>query len=92
MTTKLNYVDPDAKRAVIALLMRGLIVPAEVPRLAGVSRQLAHHWVKQSGVRHVAARDATIAKLFRKELRHGSKLVETTAPRSSQPHATNGHR
>jgi len=55
--------DHAAKRAALKLLARGLVTEAEAARLAGVSRQLVHHWAKDIPVQ--ANRDATLAKLWR---------------------------
>ena len=81
-------VDPEARRAALALLSQGMITIAEAVELAGVSRQLMHHWVRRAGIDWQRIRQARLAAWWRKELRHGSKLVETAKPRSGKPRKT----
>ena len=58
--------DPAAKRAALALLTKGLITHAEATKLAGVSRQLMRHWVRE--IPFERNRDAILAKLWRREI------------------------
>ena len=68
--------DNDAKRAAQSLLARGLITIPEAMRLAGVSRFTICRWVKGSRAAYAKDRNAVIARLWRKELGNGPKLVE----------------
>ena len=67
MATKDNTKDPDAKRAALALLSKGLITKAEAADLAGVSRQLVQHWARDIPIDK--ARNAILGKLWRQEMR-----------------------
>ena len=67
MATKDNTKDPDAKRAAIALLSKGLISKSEAADLAGVSRQLVQHWARDIPIDK--ARNTILGKLWRQEMR-----------------------
>jgi predicted transcriptional regulator len=58
--------DPKAKAAAISILSRGLATKSEVARLAGISKQLMHHWAKEVPVDR--ARNTVLTKLWHKEL------------------------
>lgn len=80
-------VDPEAKRAALGLLARGMVTIAEAAEHAGVSRQLMHHWVRRAGVDWRRIRQARRATWWRKELKRGPRLVETEKPRSDDSSA-----
>lgn len=60
--------DPDARRAALALLRRGLITVPEAAQMAGVSRQLVRHWCQRSGIDWAQIRSAALAKRWRREV------------------------
>ena len=60
--------DPEAKRAVLRLIVRGAITVPEAAQLAGVSRQLVHAWCKAEDIIPQRARQAVIAKAWRRTL------------------------
>lgn len=55
--------DAAARKAAQKLLAQGLASPAEVARLAGVSRQLVNHWAK--AIEWRKAREARLAREWR---------------------------
>ena len=61
--------DPDARRAALKLISRGLITVPEAARLAGVSRQLVRAWCIADGIKIGRARDTRIAMEWRKVMR-----------------------
>jgi len=75
-------VDVEARRAALALLMRGKITVAEARLLAGVSRQLMHYWIERAGINPARVRHTIIKDIWRRELKHGAKLVEEESKRS----------
>jgi transposase len=60
--------DTDARRAVVALIGRGLLSPNEAMKLAGVSRQLIYYWVKAADINWRRVRSAKLAKLWAAEI------------------------
>jgi len=60
--------DPEAKRAALRAISRGLLTVPEVAQLAGVSRQLIHRWCGSRGLSTSRARAAKNVKLWRKLL------------------------
>lgn len=60
--------DPEARRAVLLLISRGLISVHEARLLAGVSRQLVHGWCRSKGINPTRARQQRIVRAFRKAL------------------------
>jgi predicted HTH domain antitoxin len=60
--------DPEARRAVVLLISRGMITVPEAAQLAGVSRQLVRAWCRTRKVSLDRARKARIAKLWRRAL------------------------
>jgi len=74
--------DGDARAAVIWMLQRGLCTEHEARLLAGVSKQLAHYWVRRSGVDTARIRQGVLTKHWTRALRNVSKLRETAKPRS----------
>lgn len=56
--------DPDARRAALVLLSRGLATPAEVSRLAGVTRQRVTSWALSANVNWRLARHRKLSKLW----------------------------
>lgn len=63
--------DLEARRAALGLLGKGRITIAEAATLAGVSRQLAHHWVNTAGLDWRRIRMAVLAREWRRAI--GSK-------------------
>lgn len=57
--------DPEARRAVLLLISRGMVTVPEAAQLAGVSRQLVRAWCKSRRMSVDRARKARIAKLWR---------------------------
>ena len=60
--------DPEARRAVVLLISRGMITVPEAAQLAGVSRQLVRAWCNTRKVSLDRARKARITKLWRRAL------------------------
>jgi hypothetical protein len=60
--------DPQARRAVTLLIARGLITVQEARLLSGASRQLIHAWCKSRKIKPKKAREARIAREWRKAL------------------------
>jgi hypothetical protein len=60
--------DPEAKRAVLLLIARGMITVPEAAQLAGVSRQLIHAWCGSKRMSTTRARQAKITRAWRKAL------------------------
>jgi transposase-like protein len=69
--------DPEARRALLALLAKGEASLGEVAALAGVSLQTAWYWCDKAGVDWKRMRDAKLGKAWRRELHNGPRLVET---------------
>jgi transposase-like protein len=82
--------DAEARRAAVSLIARGIASIPEVARLAGVSRQLVRHWCKRAGVDVSRTRQRKLADAWRKEMRRGTKLVETS-PKGSARTAPDPH-
>jgi hypothetical protein len=61
--------DLKAQSAALACLARGVAVPGEVARLAGVSRQLVEQWARSAGIDWRAARAHALGKEWRKHVR-----------------------
>ncbi len=72
--------DPEAKRAALALLARGLITIPEAAKLAGVPRYTICRWVRGKRERFGRTRDTKIADMWRRELQRGPRLVEEAKP------------
>ena len=64
MTTDDTTKDQDARKAVVALVRKGLASPSEAAELAGVSRQVANYWLREIDWRK--ARAATLAIAWRR--------------------------
>jgi hypothetical protein len=60
--------DPEARRAVLLLISRGMITVGEARLLAGVSRQLIHMWCRSKGIVPGKARGAKVTNWWRKAL------------------------
>lgn len=60
--------DKEAKRAALALLIRGQITVPEAARLAGVSRFTICRWVAGRREKFDQTRNHRIAKLWRREI------------------------
>ena len=60
--------DPEAKRAVLRAISRGLLTVPEAAQLAGVSRQLIHRWCASRGMSTSRARASKNIKLWRRLL------------------------
>ena len=65
----MKMLDPDARRAVVLLMGRGLITLPEAARLAGVSRPVVRYWCKIAGIEIGQAREARLSKEWRKAMR-----------------------
>ena len=61
-------VDPEARRAVLLLISRGMVTVPEAAQLAGVSRQLIRAWCKSRRMSLDRARKAKIAQAWRRAL------------------------
>lgn len=61
--------DPDARRAVVLLMRRGLITLPEAARLAGVSRPVVRYWCTTAKIEIGQSRRAVLAKVWRKALK-----------------------
>lgn len=72
--------DPVARRAVVTLLIRGLITVPEAARLAGVSRRLVSYWLGRARARALARRWTRCASLYRKEARDGEARLREVYP------------
>lgn len=59
-----KMLDPEARRAVVALMRRGAITLPEAARLAGVSRPVVRYWCKAAGIDIGKARSAVLAKAW----------------------------
>ena len=64
--------DGNIRRAAMALLARGDVTAAEATELAGVSRQLMHHWIKRANMDWERIRQRRLLKAWRKEIGRGS--------------------
>jgi hypothetical protein len=60
--------DPDAKRAVLLAISRGLLTVPEAAQLAGVSRHLIRRWCATRGLSVDRARKARNVRLWRRLL------------------------
>jgi hypothetical protein len=65
----INSNTEKTRLASLKLLSLGIASPSEVSALAGVSRQLVHHWLNASDLNWRKARAATLAKAWQKVLR-----------------------
>lgn len=63
-----KIIDPDARRAVVLLMRRGLVTLPEAARLAGVSRPVVRYWCKVAGIEIGKARNAAITKAWLKAM------------------------
>lgn len=63
-----KMLDPDARRAVVTLMRRGVITLPEAARLAGVSRPVVRYWCKAARIEIGQSRAAVLAKAWRKVL------------------------
>lgn len=57
--------DPEARRAVLLLIQRGMATVPEAAQLAGVSRHLIRRWCASRGISVDRARKARLVKLWR---------------------------
>lgn len=64
----------DAQRAVMTLLVRGLITAPEAAKLAGVPRYTICRWIKGKRTAFERTRYLRVALMFRKEIDRGKKL------------------
>lgn len=55
--------DESAKRAALLLLRRGVVTQAEIPGLAGVSKQTASRWARETDAG--VMRDKVLQRLWR---------------------------
>lgn len=62
----MKIIDPDARRAAVTLLRRGLLTVPEAAALAGVSRQVVRYWCKAARIEIGQSREAVIARLWRR--------------------------
>lgn len=60
--------DPEAKRAVLLAISRGLLTVPEAAQLAGVSRHLIRRWCGSRGMSVDRARRARNVKIWRRLL------------------------
>lgn len=60
--------DPEARRAVLLAISRGLLTVPEAAQLAGVSRQLIRRWCGSRGISVDRARKARNVRLWRRLL------------------------
>lgn len=60
--------DPEAKRAVLLAISRGLFTVPELAQLAGVSRHLIRRWCRSRGMIVDRARKARNVKIWRRLL------------------------
>lgn len=74
-------IDPDLRRAAVALMSRGEYTPAEIAEALGLSRQIVGYWARAAGVNWKKVRTDRLVKALRKERRNGPRLVETEKPR-----------
>lgn len=58
--------DPDMRRAALALIALGEASPAEVADALGVSRQVVHRWVTVAGIDWARVRRARLLKALTK--------------------------
>ena len=61
--------DPEARRAAIVILKRGLMTVPEIAAHAGVSRQLVRYWCSKANLNFAKVRAARIGKLWGNTLR-----------------------
>lgn len=61
--------DPEARRAALALLTRGIGTPGEIAELAGVSRQVVEGWANRAGLDWRKVKHAILMSAWRKEFR-----------------------
>lgn len=60
--------DPEAKRAVLLLISRGLATVPEAAQLAGVSRHLIRRWCGARGMSVDRARKQRLTRMWRRLL------------------------
>jgi hypothetical protein len=60
--------DPNAQRAALSLLTRGLGTPGEIAELAGVSRQLVESWANSAGIDWQHVKRALLTRAWRQEM------------------------
>lgn len=75
-----SALDPEARRAALALLARGVMRPHEVAELAGVTLQVMNYWIQHAGVDWERIRRRRNAAAWRKEVKRGPRLVESEPP------------
>jgi hypothetical protein len=61
--------DHPAQAAALRLVRDGLASPSEAAQLAGVSRQLAGHWITAAGINWRKARSTALTKAWRRAMR-----------------------
>jgi DNA invertase Pin-like site-specific DNA recombinase len=61
--------DPEARRAALALLSKGIGSPSEIADLAGVSRQVVEQWAERAGVDWRKVKRANLTKAWRKAMK-----------------------
>ena len=75
----------NIKRAAVAMLAKGLAMPAEVARLAGTSPQLLLYWSARAGLDWRAARNARLERLWQKQTRLKKRLRPTREAQEEAP-------
>jgi hypothetical protein len=61
--------DPQAKRAALSILARGLGTPGEIALLAGVSRQLVESWARSAKLDWHMPHYQRLTRAWRKAMR-----------------------
>lgn len=59
----------EVRRAALAMMRTGMATIAEVARLAGVSRQLAHYWADAAEIDPAKSRAAWLARQWEARVR-----------------------
>jgi hypothetical protein len=81
-----------ARRVALEILRDGLLCPADVARLAGVSLQAVNNWLRRSGIDWRTAYETRATLLWRKRLNRGAiQLGKSSGPRFVEPGATRRH-
>jgi hypothetical protein len=64
-------IDAETKRAVLTMIRRGWVSVPEAAKLAGVQRQLVRYWCRRARIVPERARNAVIARRWRKVMNEG---------------------
>lgn len=84
-----DLIDPEMRRAAVAMIARGEASPAEVADAWGISRQIVHYWIKAAGIDWKRQRRTWLLKRLTRERDSGPRLAERPNPKR-KPHREDG--